>query len=243
MPGLYEATQAYRAPLISGKDSMKNDSTMGGVKISVPPTLLVSAIGQIDDVTRSITLEPKAAGDVVFLLGSTGEDTGGSEYFRMLGERDGLVPEPGEPQGYVGNRVPDVDFGATVPLYRALAEAGRRGWVRSAATPSRGGWGLTFARCVIAAGLGLEIDVAPCLGDRGLRPDLFLFSESAGRFVVTVSAKQADAFAELLDGMPCWRVGVVRAEPRLVLGAGEAGWLALNAEALARAFKKGLADA
>jgi phosphoribosylformylglycinamidine synthase len=241
--GLHEATLAYRAPLISGKDSMKNDSTMGGVKISVPPTLLVSAIGQIDDVTRSITLEPKAAGDVVFILGSTDEDTGGSEYFRLLGERDGLAPGPGQPQSYVGNRVPDVDFEATLPLYRALEQATRRGWVRSAATPSRGGWGLTFARLVIASGLGLEIDVASCLGSSGVRPDRFLFSESAGRFLVTVSAEDADTFAEPFDGMPCWRVGVVREDTRLVLRAGDTRWLELEAAALARAFKRGLADA
>ena len=65
-----------------------------GVKISVPPTLLVSAIGQIDDVYRAITLEPQAAGDVVFLLGTTRDETGGSEYFRWRGRHDALEAEP-----------------------------------------------------------------------------------------------------------------------------------------------------
>ncbi|NIM62871.1 MAG: phosphoribosylformylglycinamidine synthase, partial [Acidobacteria bacterium] len=67
--GLYDAVVAYGTPLISGKDSMKNDSTLGGVKISVPPTLLVSAIGQIDDVRNSRTLELKSEGDLVYLIG------------------------------------------------------------------------------------------------------------------------------------------------------------------------------
>ena len=74
--GLYETTRAYRTPLVSGKDSMKNDAVMDGVKISVPLTLLVSAIGQIDDVRRAITLEPVAVDDVVFLLGVTRDETG-----------------------------------------------------------------------------------------------------------------------------------------------------------------------
>ena len=89
--GLYEACRAYGTPLISGKDSMKNESTKGGVKIAVPPTLLVSALGRIDDVRDAITLEPKAAGDVVYVLGTTRDETGGSEYFRYLGARDGVA--------------------------------------------------------------------------------------------------------------------------------------------------------
>jgi hypothetical protein len=69
--GLRAACEAFGVPLISGKDSMKNDAHLGGVKISIPPTLLVSAIGQIDDVRRAIDLVPVAAGDRVFLLGTS----------------------------------------------------------------------------------------------------------------------------------------------------------------------------
>src|SRR4029077_5825491 len=76
--GLYDLPRAYQTPLVSGKDSMKNDSTMGGVRISVPPTLLVSAIGQIDDATEALTLDAKLEGDVVYLLGATRDETGGS---------------------------------------------------------------------------------------------------------------------------------------------------------------------
>ena len=84
------AAAAYGTPLISGKDSMKNDSTMGGVKISVPPTLLVSAIGQIDDVRRRgharASSRPATSSSC---SATTRDETGGSEYFRYLGERDG----------------------------------------------------------------------------------------------------------------------------------------------------------
>jgi phosphoribosylformylglycinamidine synthase len=89
--GLYDLTRAYATPLVSGKDSMKNDSTMGGVKISVPPTLLVSAIGQIDDVGTAVTLDVKSEGDLVYLLGTTHDETGGSDTLPAR-ERDGFRP-------------------------------------------------------------------------------------------------------------------------------------------------------
>jgi len=87
--GLDELARTYGTPLVSGKDSMKNDSTMGGVTISIPPTLLVSAIGRIDDVASAVTLDVKEEGDAVFVLGTTRDETGGSEYFRWRGEREG----------------------------------------------------------------------------------------------------------------------------------------------------------
>ncbi len=73
---------------------MKNEAILGGVKIAVPPTLLLSAIGQIDDVRRALTLELREAGDELYALGETGEHTGASEYLRYLGERDGRHSAP-----------------------------------------------------------------------------------------------------------------------------------------------------
>lgn len=119
--GLYDACRAYGVPLISGKDSMKNDAVMGGVKISVPPTLLVSAIGQIDDVRRAVTLDFKQAGEMIFVLGETGAHTGGSEYFRYLGERAGMTAADGGPAPYVGNRAPTLDTERLFKLYRLFA--------------------------------------------------------------------------------------------------------------------------
>jgi phosphoribosylformylglycinamidine synthase len=240
--GLYEATRAYGTPLISGKDSMKNDSTKGGVKISVPPTLLVSAIGLVDDVREAIDLEPQAPGDAVYLLGETRDETGGSEYWRLLGERDGRRADPGAAAPYVGNRVPRLDPAATLPLYRALEGAIRQGLVRSATTPARGGLGPALARAVIAAELGLEIDLEPELARTGLSLDVFLFSESNGRFVVTVAPQRRERFEACLAGLPAVAVGTVSAEPRLRLSVGTRRRVDLAAAELAAAFKETLAD-
>jgi phosphoribosylformylglycinamidine synthase len=220
---------------------MKNDSTMGGVRISVPPTLLVSAIGQIDDVADALSLDAKFAGDVVYLLGATRTETGGSEYFRLRGEHDGAAAAPGGPAPYVGNRVPVVDAGETLPLYRALEAAIRRRLVRSAATPAKGGLALALARCAMAGELGMELDLdlAPDLAE--LPPDIALFSESNGRFVVTVAPKDAAAFAGLFDGIPCRRVGVVTAEASLCLTLGGALRVKLPIAAMKSAYKETLA--
>ena len=81
---LYDYTTAYMIPLISGKDSMKNDYIIGDLKISIPPTVLFSMIGRIDDVRKAVTMDAKSAGDLVYVLGETRDELGGSEYFSSV---------------------------------------------------------------------------------------------------------------------------------------------------------------
>ena len=82
---LYDYTKAYRVPCISGKDSMKNDSTRGGKKISIPPTVLFSTIAKISDVSKAVTPDAKFSGDVVYVVGETKPELGGSEYYSIVG--------------------------------------------------------------------------------------------------------------------------------------------------------------
>jgi phosphoribosylformylglycinamidine synthase II len=241
--GLHEVCLAYGVPLISGKDSMKNESTMGGVKISVPPTLLLSAIGQIDDVREALTLDPKQPGDVVYVLGETGPHTGASEYFRYLGDRKGLRAELGQPAPFVGRRPPTVDTTRTVPLYKALHESIRAGLVRSAATPNKGGLAVSLARCALAADLGLEIDLDDCPGVDWLEDDIALFSESNGRFIVSLAADQAEEFERHMEGTAWSRAGVVTDEPRLVIRRDGRSLVDTDLESLRSRFKEGLEHA
>lgn len=241
--GLADAVTAYAAPLVSGKDSMKNDSTMGGVRISVPPTLLVSAIGQIPDVAQALTLDLKVRGDVLYLLGTTRDETGGSEYFRWLGECDGAAVETGKPAPYVGNKVPKLDPAETLPLYRALEAAIRAGLVRSASTPAKGGLAFALVRKAMAGELGLDLDLAVCPDLVALPADVALFAESNGRFAVTVAPADADAFERRFAGLACRRAGVVTAEPRLRIRRGDAVLLDEDVLALKHAWKEALADA
>ena len=239
--GLYDLTRAYQTPLVSGKDSMKNDSTMGGVKISVPPTLLVSAIGQIDDIADALTLDLKFEGDIVYLLGLTNDETGGSEYFRLRGERDGAHAAPGEPSPYVGNRVPTVDATQTIPLYRALEAASRKKLVRSATTPAKGGLALALARSAMAGELGMDLDLDAVPDLAALPPDVALFSESNGRFVVTVAERDVAALEAIFHGLPCRRIGAVTAAQSLRVTLGGKLRISLDVAAMKSAYKETLA--
>jgi len=156
-------------------------------------------------------------GDAVYVLGVTRDETGGSEYFRYLGDRDGARGAPGEPAPFVGNRVPTVDAVQTLPLYRALETAMASGLVRSAATPAKGGLALAIARTAMAGELAvaLDLDTVPDLA--ALPPDVALFSESNGRFVVSVAPEDVDAFEEIFSGLACRRAGAVTSDARVRL--------------------------
>lgn len=240
--GLAEATRAYGAPLISGKDSMKNDSRRGGVTISVPPTLLVSGIGQIADVRRALTLEPRQAGELVYLIGPTGDETGGSEYFRHLGELAGKSVPLGRPRPYVGSKVPRVDLGSSRARYEVFAEAVAAGLVRAAAAPALGGWGLAFARVAMAGRVGLELDL-DAAGLTGLSTDVALFSESCGRLLVTVAPDDAGRLEALFATVgECRRAGRVTDEPRLRIRHAGAWVVDLAVTALVEAYQETFGD-
>ncbi len=126
-----------------------------------------------------------------------------------------------------------------MPLYRALAEAIRAGEVRSAATPTRGGLGVCLAHKAMAGGLGLEIDLALMPGVDTLHDDVALFSESNGRFVVTVAPDRAQAFESRFPDLPCRRCGTVRDDGRLLVLRSETVVVDQSIAALRRRFSGG----
>jgi phosphoribosylformylglycinamidine synthase len=200
---LYDLTVAYGVPLISGKDSMKNDYHVGETKISIPPTLLFSVIGRVEDVRRCVTMDAKRAGDAVYVLGTTRPELGGSEYWAA--------------RGFVGNQVPRVRVDESLLLYRALEGAIAQGLVASCHDGSDGGLAVALAETAFAGGLGISADLGRAPAEGVTRDDELLFAESQSRFVVTVCPGHAAAFEALFEGRPAARVGEVTAEPLLVL--------------------------
>ena len=199
---LSEFCRAYGVPCVSGKDSMKNDSTMGGVRISIPPTLLFSVIARIDDVRRAVTMDVKTPGARVYLLGITRDELGGSEYFRWLG------------QGR-GNSVPKVEPSETLPLYRKVEEAIAREWLQSCHSPAKGGLAVALAKSAMGGELGMSIDLDSDPHLKVIDPEAALFSESNGRFVVTVAPEHVPQFEAHLRGVACAAIGEVTEDRRL----------------------------
>jgi phosphoribosylformylglycinamidine (FGAM) synthase-like enzyme len=192
---LYDYTMAYQVPCISGKDSMKNDFMAGAVKISVPPTVLFSVLGHIADVRRAVTMDCKKPGDLVYVLGMTYEEMGGSEYFAM--------------QGAIGNQVPQVRAVQAKKLYRKLHTAIMEGTLASCHDCSDGGMGVALAESAFAGGFGMEVDLRKVPAEGIERDDYLLFSESQSRFVVTVNPAKKDAFLSIMKGIPLGEVGRV----------------------------------
>ena len=199
--GLYDFCKAYGVPLISGKDSMSNDCTLTDPPISVPPTLLISVLGRISDLSRAVTLDLKAPGDALYILGDTREELGGSEFYRLYGQMK-------RGRAYIGNAVPRVDAAKARGMYRALHRAMAEGLVRSCHAPGLGGLAVAVLRKAFAGELGVEVDLGAIPGDAASAVSL-LFSESSCRFLVTVAPQAQRAFAESLSGQSCARIGTV----------------------------------
>jgi phosphoribosylformylglycinamidine synthase len=178
---IYTLAVQYETPFISGKDSMFNDfkgfdANGKPVKISAPPTLLVSSIGVIPNVDQAISLAPKAVGDTVYLLGETKDELGGSEYYDHLGK--------------IGKNVPVVDGHQNSRLYKLYTRASRDKLIASALPINWGGLAVTLAKKAIAGQMGLDID----LSKLNLDATKALYSESAGRIVVTVAPHNKKEF-------------------------------------------------
>ena len=231
---LYDVTTGFRVPAISGKDSMKNDSVRGGRKISIPPTVLFSTIGRMEDVRCAVTMYFKNAGDAIYVIGLTADELGASEYFRLLAR------EQGSPASF-GGQLPKLDVPRAMATYRSMHAAISGGLLRSSHTPTLGGLAVAFALPAIGGDLGAEIDLSLLACEGTLDDDAKLFSESNSRFVVTCAPEKQGELEKLFRGLPCTLVGRVSSEKRLLI-AGESGRKVVNADlaALRRAFKETL---
>jgi phosphoribosylformylglycinamidine synthase II len=201
---LAEMTTALDLPLISGKDSMKNDSMRGGVKISIPPTLLFSAMSWIDDITQARDLVPQA-GELLYVLGETRDELGASELSALLSERDGQGVE-----GWTGAAMPSADADSCKRVCTALTIAADQGLVRAAHAPHLGGLGMGLVSLCLAGDLGCEVDLTSLREASPAMPlTSLVFSESGGRLLVCVDSVSADAFEICCTsaGVPAQRIG------------------------------------
>jgi len=224
----YDLSIVYGTPFISGKDSLNNEFEYEGKTISIPHTLLISAIGIMDDVSRAISMDLKQAGDMIYIVGSTKCELGGSEYFKT--------------RRFIGNSVPRVDPQPSRHLMQSLSNATRDGLVRACHDCSEGGIGVAVAEMAFAGGLGASIDLKEVpLGELMDRDDFILFSESNSRFIVEVSPAQKSEFEKKMAGTPFALIGRVIDEPRLEVYGREGGNIvSISTNELKEAWQKPL---
>ncbi len=200
---LYDYTTYFGTPCISGKDSMKNDYMFNDIKISVPQTVLMSAISVIDDVRCAVTMDVKTPGDLVIVVGRTYPELGGSEYFAH--------------RNRIGNMPPRVRASMAKKTFNAMESAIRSHVIKSCHDISDGGLACALAETAFAGGLGVEVDLAKVPQQLIYRDDFLLFSESASRFVITVGEEDLAAVEKMFRAVPYGVVGRVRDDGRFVI--------------------------
>ena len=184
--GCYDVATAFGTPFISGKDSMFNDfsgfdADNNPVKVSVPPTLLISSIGVHADVSNRVSMDAKIEGDLVYVIGETDRRTRRVGVFRL------------------SRRMSGIPFLASIFLpVKARYERLTRCHIRTNSLPphypvTHGGLGLRLQRSPLPAGSVWILRSQP-----DMRPDYFLFSESLGSFVVTIAPDNKRAFEQVM---------------------------------------------
>jgi phosphoribosylformylglycinamidine synthase len=203
----YDGAIAFDAPFISGKDSLNNEfSCEDGRQISIPSTLLISAISIVDDINKCVTMDAKKGGNFLFVVGETKNELGGSHYYKICGQ--------------LGANVPKADLETAPKIAKRVGDAIARGLVVSCHDCSDGGLAVALAEMAFAGGLGIEADL------RGLpkstdcsRIDMQLFSESNSRYIVEVEQGNYDAFVKLMLNLPFGQIGKVTEEKTLIIKA------------------------
>ncbi|MCK4751804.1 MAG: phosphoribosylformylglycinamidine synthase subunit PurL, partial [Planctomycetes bacterium] len=193
----YDGAMAYAAPFISGKDSLNNEfSCEDGTQMSIPSTLLVSAISIVDDINKCVTMDVKQAGNLIFIVGETKDELGGSHYYKINGE--------------LGANVPKLDLEKAVKIAERISTAIADGLVVSCHDCSEGGVAVALAEMGFAGGLGIEVDLKGLpVSEKQLRVDSLLFSESNSRYIMEVKPENYDAFAKLMLNLPFGQIGKV----------------------------------
>ncbi|HUT67438.1 MAG TPA: AIR synthase-related protein, partial [Dehalococcoidales bacterium] len=192
----YDMAIVYGTPFISGKDSLYNEYETGKESICIPPTLLISAMAVMDDAGKAVSMDCKQAGNLVYIIGATYKELGGSHYYAV--------------NGHIGNSVPKVNPEKGKKLMNALSRATTKGLVKACHDCSEGGIGVAAAEMAFAGGLGMTINLKNVpLAESIERDDFILFSESNTRFIAEVTPQDKQKFEKIMSGVAFAEIGRV----------------------------------
>jgi phosphoribosylformylglycinamidine synthase len=237
----HDVAVALGTPFISGKDSLNNEFRYTApdgsrVSISIPPSLLISALGQMPDVGRAVTMDLKEPANLVYQVGRTKDELGGSHF--------ALV------ESLEGGEVPKVDAQSARRTFESLHQAIDRGLVRACHDMSEGGLAVAAAEMAFAGGFGIRIELerfrsgpaaAPVPGHEQPGSAVLLFSESNSRFLCEVRPESAEAFEAALAEVPFALIGRVVESGRMEVFDGEQAVISAGIDTLKQAWQRPLA--
>ncbi|MCC5823610.1 MAG: phosphoribosylformylglycinamidine synthase subunit PurL [Phycisphaerales bacterium] len=225
--GCYDGAKAYRTPFVSGKDSLNNQfTTEDGRTIEIPPTLLITGIGLVHELTRVVTMDAKKPGHALFLIGGRETGLGGSHFARLTG---------------VGGEEPRVDLAAGPRHARFVADLIRQGRIRSAHDVSDGGALTAIAEMLIAGSrpdrpIGAEVSLSG--GPGSLLSNCF--AEMTSAYIVEVDEDAFDLIgymAEQRTDIPVHRLGELTDTGTLLIEDGPQGEESIEVERLAETWR------
>ena len=204
----YDLAIEWKTPFISGKDSLNNEFTWFDAQgkkesIAIPCSLLISAIGQIDDASQAVTMDLKQAGNALYLIGVTRNELGGSHAAMLLGKEGGAVPT--------------VDAALAMRCYQRVHQAILKRHIVSCHDLSEGGLAVALSEMAFAGELGVQVDLTSYRASNFVDASVALFSESNSRLLVEVPAGQALAFESLMSELPVQRIGTVNPGPMVCI--------------------------
>ncbi|WP_037570748.1 phosphoribosylformylglycinamidine synthase subunit PurL [Spirochaeta cellobiosiphila] len=223
--GLQKVCLDYKIPLISGKDSMKNDAILDNKKVSIRPTLLISLMGTINDVRKSVSTDFQKAGDLIYILGATSSDTGGSSLEKILDCELGKVPE--------------VHTQKALSLYTTLHKIMEDNLIHSCHDLSDGGLGVALVESCIGGKIGAQIDISKIpVVSTNMEKTRILFTETPSRFLVSIAPSDKEKFEELLKDNTHALIGEVLNTTDIVFNTNEdEKWFSASMEESEKAWK------
>ena len=172
-------------------------------KVSALPTLQFTCTSVVEDLTQCVTMDAKFPGDLVYIVGGTRNELGASEYYEHM--------------GYVGLQVPTLEPEVSMQCYRALNQAIKEELVASCHGVYRGGLGIHLAMVAMGRNLGMTIDLSQVPRTDAEQNHVVLYSESPGRFIVTIDPKDRSSFESVMNKLPRACIGTVSEGPDLVI--------------------------
>jgi phosphoribosylformylglycinamidine synthase subunit PurSL len=196
--GMAQIIEACKIPVISGKDSMYNQAVIYDefgreIRRGVFPTLFMNTFSKIDDIDNIVTIDAKQEGDLVYVVGaSTKSDLGGSELTNLISEIAGEDLYVGEVSNENPNDVYDT--------FRKVNEAQGERLLQSAKYVEAGGLMTAISHTIMAGEKGISFDISKLHQEQGLRFYESLFSETEGRFLVSIRPNNKKRFEEIFEG-------------------------------------------
>ena len=194
--GIADACKHFDLPVVSGNVSFYNEtSNKDGESQAIYPTPIIGMVGLIENMKDLTTIDFKSEGDLIYLVGETFEELGGSEYLRLK-------------KGVYG-KTPKLDLEKEAALHEFITKAIKNDLIKSAHDLSDGGLAVALAESSIAGGLGVEVTL-----DGNLLSQLF--SESQSRAIVSIKVKDKEAFEKLAEHVKIEKIGIVAGQKLVI---------------------------